>query len=365
MKRILPLFFILLLFALHPVQSLACTSFAVYRDNTLYGMNFDYPDVPVRYAISQSGDMSVFHVDFQTNGRYVPIAGMNGQGLFLAVQMLYPEELATIEAGSSKIELHTFAQQALFGMKSVEEVKQQLEGQQLVNTFLTLHCMLADRSGEAVVLEPGTEQNRITQNPGDYLIMTNFSNADAYNPDTQKLEGVDCERYLAADAYIAQNPDSFEIEGGLETLKRTMQSEGGFPTQHSMVCDPVNGEIYIAIRGDFERIWRISLPEKTIEGYRGFEQPIKLKLDEQGVTAQELIDLSSALQEQYGSVNQKTGVSADGAAAQPTALSNDLPTESAAALGPLVMIGICLATLCIIAVVWLLLLRRARRQRGS
>lgn len=352
MKRILPLFFVILL-AIYPVQALACTSFAVYRGSTLYGMNFDYPDVPVRYAISQSGDMSVFHVDFQTNGRYIPIAGMNGQGLFLAVQMLYPEALGTIEAGSNKAELHTFAQQALFGMKSVEEVKQQLEGQQLVNTFLMLHCMLADRSGEAIVLEPGMEQNHITQNPGDYLIMTNFSNADAYNPDTQKMEGVDCERYLAADAYIAQNSDSFEIEGGLETLKRTVQSEGGFPTQHSMVCDPVNGEIYIAIRGDFERIWKISLPEKTIESYRGFEQPIKLELDEQGVTAQELVDLANAPQEQYEFENQEAKASVS------------RPAGSTVALGPLAIAGLCLATLCIVAVVWLLLLRRARRQRGS
>ena len=173
------------------------------------------------------------------------------------------------------------------------------------------------------------------------------------------MEGVDCERYLAADAYIGQNQDSFTAENGLETLKRTIQTEGGYPTQTSTVYDPTNGEIYLTIRGDFERIWKVSLAQKTIESYRGFTQPVRLKLDEQGLTAQELIELASVPQ---------TGPDAPAHAPERSgadlreALSPDLPAKQAVVLGPLAIAGICLAVLCIVAVVWFFLSSRRKRR---
>ena len=239
-------------------------------------------------------------------------------------------------------------------MKSMEDVKKQLEEQQLVNTFLTLHCMLADRNGEAMVLEPGKEQNRITQTPGDYLVMTNFSNADAFNPDTQEMEGVDCERYLAAESYIVQRGDAFTIEDGLEALNRSMQSGGSFPTQNSMICDPVNGDIYIVVQRDFEKVWKVSLAQKTIESYSGFAQPIKRNLDEQGITVQELIALANTPQAEQLDPAQAPAKAVD----QPAALPGDLPARQGV-LGPLTIAGICLVGLCIIGAVWLL--RRKRR----
>ncbi len=356
MKKALPLCVLFLLLAFYAFPSLACTSFAVYRDHTLYGMNFDYPDVPVRYSIDQ---YAAFEVAFEYNGNYVPISGMNEDGLFMAVQMLYPEKVDSAAGG--RTDLQTFAASVVSRFYSMEQVHAALCNQLLANRYVSLHCMLADKSGSAAVLEPGTEQNRVTQNPGDYLVMTNFSNADAYNPDTQRMEGVDCERYIAADAYIEQNKDSFDIEDGLETLKRTIQTEGGYPTQTSMVYDPVNGEIYIAVRGDFERIWKISLAQRTIESYRGFERPILLKLDEEGVTAQELVALASAPPSQENPPIETSEEPAGVATSQPAALPVNPSPGQAAPLGLLSIVGICLAALCIIMIVWLLLSRRIRR----
>lgn len=358
MKKTLFLCSIFLLLAFYAFPSLACTSFAVYRDHTLYGMNFDYPDVPVRYSIGQYGDVAAFDVSFDFNGNYVPISGMNKDGLFMAVQMLYPEQIGS--DADNGADLQAFAVDAVSRFSSMEQVHAALNGRLLMNTYVSLHCMLADKFGAAAVLEPGADQNRVTKNPDDYLVMTNFPNADAYNPDTQQMEGVDCERYIAADAYIEQNKDSFDIEDGLETLKRTIQTEGGYPTQTSMVYDPVNGEIYIAVHGDFERIWKVSLEEETIESYRGFEQPIKLKLYEEGITAQELNELASVSQEQADSPIQASESPSGAAVDQQAALPADFLSEHSR-LGLLSIIGICLAILCIIAVVWFLLLRRTRR----
>lgn len=291
MRRLLAFLLFVTVLALYPARAHACTSFAVYRQNTLYGMDFDYSDVPIRYVISQNGGTAVFHVDFETYGRYVPIAGMNEHGLFLAVQMLYPEALKT--PGGEEKELHTFAQEALFSMQSVEEALRALEYQRVVNSFLMLHCMLADKNGTAIVLEPGDGENRITQNPGDYLVMTNFFNADFYHPDTRRMENVDCTRYLAAENCILQRGDAFSIADGMATLESAMQKDGDYPTQNSIVCDPTNGEIYIAIRGEFETVWKVSLQEKTIENFRGIAKPIKLELGEEGISAQTLVDLAN------------------------------------------------------------------------
>jgi len=49
MKKLLSLLFIFAITILTNSQVSACTSFAVYSQKTIYGMNFDYPDVKIRY----------------------------------------------------------------------------------------------------------------------------------------------------------------------------------------------------------------------------------------------------------------------------------------------------------------------------
>lgn len=349
-RMLLPLLFCITMLALYPARAHACTSFAVYREDTLYGMDFDYSDVPIRYVISQNGGTAVFHVDFEAYGRYVPIAGMNEHGLFLAVQMLYPEALKT--PGQDEEELHAFAQEALFNMRSVEEALRALEHKRVVNSFLMLHCMLADKNGTAIVLEPGDGENRITQNPGDYLVMTNFFNADFYHPDTQRMENVDCTRYLAAENCILQGGDAFSVADGMETLKSAMQKEGDYPTQNSIVCDPVNGELYIAIRGDFETVWKVSLKEKTIESFRGIAKPIKLELGEEGISAQTLVDLKNEAKLEPPSQQ----AAAANPSPQPPA---DAPAPGKTGLAGVDALLLCLGILCVV-IAW----RLFRKKKG-
>lgn len=47
-----------------PERRYACTSFAVFADRPLYGMNFDYPDVELRFTLTRVGDRKVFVMEF-------------------------------------------------------------------------------------------------------------------------------------------------------------------------------------------------------------------------------------------------------------------------------------------------------------
>ena len=71
-----------------PASPWACTSFAVYSNGPLYGMNFDYSEVPIRFTIREFGDLSVFQMEFNVDGDYIPTVGMNSKGLFASCQML-------------------------------------------------------------------------------------------------------------------------------------------------------------------------------------------------------------------------------------------------------------------------------------
>ena len=45
--------------------SYACTSFAVFSSNNLYGMNFDYPDTDIRFVIHKTKAGKTFSLEFK------------------------------------------------------------------------------------------------------------------------------------------------------------------------------------------------------------------------------------------------------------------------------------------------------------
>ncbi len=74
-----------------PTVPYACTSFAVYSAETWYGMNFDYPEVELRFTLNRAGELKLFQMEFRQGDGFVPTVGMNSAGLFASCQMLYPE----------------------------------------------------------------------------------------------------------------------------------------------------------------------------------------------------------------------------------------------------------------------------------
>ena len=272
----------------------ACTSFAVYAGETLYGMNFDYPDVELRFTIRPSGDRKVFQMEFAQGDDFSMTVGMNSAGLFSSCQMLFPEAPATTSRGPNDLYPWQVYREALFDMESVSEVTEFISDRKVVHWSVTLHDLFADVYGDAMVVEAGDTENVITRIEDDFIVMTNFPNGEFAGQSYTEVEGVGADRYKIAYESISDHMDTFDVERGLETLEKAALSSGEFTTQASMVFDPERGQVYIALRRDFSRIWKVSIADGTIETFSGFGQARTMALDASGVLASELEGFGSS-----------------------------------------------------------------------
>ncbi|MFH1688976.1 MAG: linear amide C-N hydrolase [Candidatus Eisenbacteria bacterium] len=260
----------------------ACTSFAVYSETALYGMNFDYdPAVPVRLTIEESDGTRAFHLAFVRGPRRIPrTAGMNEHGLFVAQQELNPMVPDAPGRGPGEQCPWELYAQALADFAAVSDVEEHLLTHQMVDCpSVTLHLLFADPTGRAMIVEPGEDGTAVTPIERDRIVMTNFANCRFVNDDIDHVRGVGADRYKLAHDYIEEHFESFDVANGLELLERTSWEL----TRCSMVFDPELGEIYVALERDFDRIFRVSLEDGTIETYSGFEEHLSWRLNRWGV----------------------------------------------------------------------------------
>jgi len=270
-----------------PGSAFACTSFAVYSDETLYGMNFDYPDVEVRFTINTVGDLRVFQMEFEQEDGWAPTVGMNSAGLFASCQMLFPEVEGAITTAGDELFTWQLYRSALHDFVTAEDVDRYLSDKRVVHWSVTLHDLIADPHGDAMVVEPGDGENVITRIDGDFIVMANFPNGDFVGQSYENVSGVGAKRYKVAYEHIQNHKDAFDVDQALETLEKAV-STGDWPTLCSMVFYPEQGEVFIALASDFSRIWRLSLEDQTIEPYRGLARVRGVQVDASGVVASEL-----------------------------------------------------------------------------
>jgi hypothetical protein len=284
-----------------PLSPFGCTSFAVYADEILYGMNFDYPEVEIRFSIHDHNAMKVFWMEFQQGEGFGATVGMNSEGLFASCQMLFPER----ESGTKSNERDVYAwevfDEALFGFASVAEVNEFISERRVIDWVVTLHDLFADVHGDAMVVEVGDQENVITRIEDDFIVMTNFPNADFSDASYAEVEGVGADRYKLAYEHILNNLETFDVETGLEVLERAV-STADYATLSSMVFDPGTGEVYIALDRDFTRIWKVSIGDETIETHAGFDRFESMKLDASGVLASDLQKMGAGLGFLWGSL---------------------------------------------------------------
>jgi len=270
----------------------ACTSFAVYSRETIYGMNFDYSDVPVRFTIQDYGDLKVFQMEFKTENGYVPTVGMNSAGLFASSQMLFPELPDSSPGDGKRISIWQLYHSGLYHKTAVAEVHELLSEYRVVNSGLTLHNLFADPEGNAVVVEADEKGAVLTPIEGPFIVMTNFPNGSLQGKLYTEANGAGADRYLIAYENIENNLEEFNIELGLETLEKALLV-GDYSTKASMVFDPENLEIFIALNRQYDQIWKISLTGGTIETYRGFLAFEETALDPTGITESKMVTMGS------------------------------------------------------------------------
>ena len=279
----------------------ACTSFAVYADSNriFYGMNFDYPEVEMKLSITDAGDVKFFHLEFNSGGGYSSTVGMNQNGFFSSCQMLYPEVNEWHYPGVDEITVGTLYYYSLMYCDSTQSVDDYLLAPpvELIHTYdLTLHDIFADKYSNAVVVEVGEPSHLITEIQDNFLIMANFPNNEFEGQPYTNVTGVGADRYKSAYAYISDNIADFDFDDGIETLKRSIQSSGGYPTQCSFLFDPLNLEIYVIIKRDFEHVWKVDLTGNYVETYSGFGSYKKFDIGAEGILVSELEDYAASLE---------------------------------------------------------------------
>jgi hypothetical protein len=241
---------VILLLILVDSTMFACTSFAVYGKNKIYGMNFDYANVELRFSIIRYNDRKIFQA-------------------FFAILA----ECDSLQGGYDYLDSTGVRVVHIFGS--------------------TLHDFFADKYNKACVLEVGTDKNFITKMKNNIMVMTNFPNYLYADSPLDAISGVGAERYKSAYQYIEANRDDFTYDNGIETLHRTVQSTGDFPTQCSIVFEPEKNELFIVLKRDFTKVWKVSVDSETIETYIGFGGQTKIALDSTGILASELAAISS------------------------------------------------------------------------
>ncbi|WP_054942586.1 CPBP family glutamic-type intramembrane protease [Paenibacillus ihuae] len=300
MRKYFMLAFISITLLLSSGQVYACTSFAVYsKDIVLYGMNFDYPDAEIMLKPSQKGSIKVFSIMFKDSskgagGEFSPTVQYNSKGLFISSQMQYPQTSGKSRPGKGEFYFDAM-DNYLYSTGDSNIIKEFLVSNRIVQyPYPTLHRLVADKNGNAMIVESGDHKNEMITMKNDFIIMTNYKNSDYTNTDAKFIQGIGADRYKVASEYLSKYMNVFNIDRGLELLSITKQDTGNYPTQCTMLFDPQNNEIYISFKGNFNKVWKWNVDKRTIETYKGFHKYTKILIPVEGITVSELLHLNKS-----------------------------------------------------------------------
>jgi hypothetical protein len=271
-----------------------CTSFAVYsQEKAIYGMNFDTDDIDLKLKVNSYNDMNLFYFSALLDNKYRDIAGFNSEGLFIWTQAVAYSPGFKSSCNENDWFAFDIFDEALKKTRKTSEFFEFLNKRVIsyprnpLFPDLGLHTIIADKSGDAFILEEGNDTNIISPIHNDFIIMTNFPNGDFKEANYNKVYGIGADRYICAHEYIHNNIHSFGINEAFEVLSKTSQED----TLCSIVYEPLKNEIYISFKKDLSKKWKISIMEKTIQSLDGFLSNNKIQFTNEEIFVKDLISL--------------------------------------------------------------------------
>lgn len=271
-----------------------CTSFAVFgQEKTIYGMNFDTDEIDLKLKVNCYNDKSIFYFSGLLDNIYRDIAGVNSDGLFICTQAVEYGSGFKPSCNENDWVAFDYFDEALKKTKKASEFFEILNKRVIVfprNPLfpdLGLHTIIADKTGNAFILEEGINTNIISWINNDFIIMTNFPNGDFKETSYYKVYGCGADRYICAHEYIENNINSFGINEAFEVLRKTSQVN----TLCSIVFEPLKNEVYISFKIDLSKRWKISIIDKTIQSLDGFLSNNKIQFTNEEIFVKDLISL--------------------------------------------------------------------------
>ncbi len=251
-----------------------CTVFtATGGGETLMGRNFDFPGNPalLLYTDPPDGYASVSMVDLGYFGYslgdlpqggdlgsllaapYLPFDGMNEKGLVVGMAAV-PEAQAPVAGGKMTIGEIQVIRLLLDYAEDVDEALTLLEGYNVEMTTPPIHYMVADRSGESVVVEYIRGEMHVLREETPYQVMTNYilqgARTGQYAP---------CLRYRAVHEGLGDHNGVVSAREAMDLLSEASQSS----TIWSIVYDASTGEISVAMGRRYKRAHTFSLSMKA------------------------------------------------------------------------------------------------------
>jgi hypothetical protein len=276
-----------------------CTCFAVYGQNkAIYGMNFDTVDIDLKLKVNSYNDINLFYFSGLADNIYRDIAGFNSEGLFICTQAV--EYSPGIKSSCNENDWFAFDifDEVLKKTKKASDFFDVLNKRVIsyprnpLFPDLGLHTIIADKTGDAFILEEGNDANIVSPFDNDFIIMTNFPNGDFKEAHYNEVYGIGADRYICAYEYIQNNIQSFGVNDAFEVLRRTSQdTTSQSPTLCSIVFDPFKKEVYFSFKIDFDKKWKISMTEKTIQSMDGFLSNNRIEFTSGEILVKDLISL--------------------------------------------------------------------------
>jgi hypothetical protein len=271
-----------------------CTSFAVYgQEKTIYGMNFDTDEIDLKLKINSYNDKNIFNLSGLMENKYVDVAGVNSDGLFIWTQAVKYSPGFKSSCDENDWFAFDIFDEALKKTRKTSEFFEILNKRVIsyprnpLFPDLGLHTIIADKTGDAFILEEGNDTNIVSPIHNDFIIMTNFPNGDFKEANYNKVYGIGADRYICAHEYIDNNINSFGINEAFEVLSKTSQEN----TLCSIVYEPLKNEVYISFKTDLSKRWKISIMEKTIQSLDGFLSNNKIQFTNGEIFVKDLISL--------------------------------------------------------------------------
>ena len=137
-----------------------CTSFAVYHQKkAVYGMNFDTDEIDLKLIVNRYHDKNLFYFSALLENKYRDIAGMNSEGLFICTQAV--EYGQGFQSGCDENDWYAFdiLDEVLKKTGKASEFFEVLNKRVIsyprnpLYPDLGLHTMIADKTGDAFILE--------------------------------------------------------------------------------------------------------------------------------------------------------------------------------------------------------------------
>lgn len=255
-----------------------CSLFAALGDpqHSLYGRNFDWSYSPALLLFTHptEGYESVSMVDLAylfnvedydrlvelpddqklalLDSPYLPFDGMNEAGLVVAMAAV-PAGNVPDDPGKASIDSLAIMREVLDAAATVDEAKVIFQKYNIdFGPGPDLHYLVADRNGNALLVELSGGQIVFYENDQPWYLATNFL-VDQAGDHPERM----CSRYKAIQEELEASVGALSTGDAMDLLSKVSQA-GSYPTQWSVVYSLVDGQVHLVLGRQYDDVLTFS-----------------------------------------------------------------------------------------------------------